>query len=172
MSSPKPLAMSAIKSAMPDYFARNAVNDAQALTEKNQRFAPLAATLAGYAVERAQSGNCNGMAPFSNFADSLKGVNGPKLRAMVSIVQGVKPAHLKSVDIADYVTFAEGIELSILALVAPKESKAKAPSVNWKALYETCKAESEALKAQNATLLARIVSLTGETISKGDTVKA
>jgi hypothetical protein len=139
--------MSAIRSAMPDYFSRDAVRDAQALTDRTQRFAPLCQTLTGYAIERAQSGNSNGVAPFANFADSVKGVNGPKFRALIAHVMGIKPASIKSADISTYEDFALSFEAELLALVAPKESKPRATPTNWKAVAEAAQADVKVWKA-------------------------
>ena len=164
-ATPATLTMSAIRKALPDYFGRDAVSDAKALIDRNQKYAPLCATLAGYAIERAQSGNANGLSKFDAYSATLKHAQGSKLRALVAYVQGVKPAHLKSADIADYEDFAQACEVAMLALVAPAPAKPKAATINWKQEAGNLAAALAVVTAERDTLAAELADMRKRTVT-------
>lgn len=167
---PKGLSMASVKAALPDYFGRTTAQDVAAITDKNQRFAPLAATLAGYAVEVAASGNKNGLLEFRATIDALvkasKGGKGSpisrKLSLCAALFDDIKGQSLKGTDVAVFADYALDFQLSALAILSPvKAETVKAPAVNWKQKCMDLQAELDATKGKLAKARAELAALKG-----------
>lgn len=148
--------MHAIKAALPEFFAVDTPALVASLTDKGARIMALGFALAGCAVERAQSGNMpTQWADVQKACEALKGATKTRVTRALDIVGGVKPAHLKSSDIAVYADFAQAIAADIIGMLTPPISdKVKATPTNWKAIAEQCQAECKLLQSDIATLSA------------------
>jgi hypothetical protein len=151
----KPLSMAAIKShaSMADFYQRSIDASYSAAYEKGAAIEQLAATVAGCTIERAHSGNTNGLARIRAIVDNLtiakKHARASLLRTVCAYVESVKPQSLKSSDIQEYADSADMHHAAILAILAPNiTAKPKAPAVNWKQECLNARAERDALKAE------------------------
>ena len=149
----------AIRAALPEYFTKDASMEFDALSDKNQKFAPLAQSLTGHALERAYSGSTSRMGTLKATATASKKGHAAPTRATVAKVEQIKPQSIKGLSLHDVAEYAELFFVEALAVFAPAPKAApateKAPTAL--AMAKVRIAELETLladcQAENAALL-------------------
>ena len=161
----KPLTMAAVKAGLPVFFARTVLGDYEAAFVRGASLENFAASLAGCAVERAHSGNTNGLTFLRAKIDSAtlakKHAHANVLRTALALIENIKPASLKASSIDDYTVAAEGYQCEILSiLVPPKSTREKTTPTNWRQLYTDAQSALEIVTMERDGLLARLDALT------------
>lgn len=148
----------AIRAAMPEYFSKDASLEFDALSDKNQKFAPLAMSLTGHALERAYSGSTSRMGTLKATATASKKGHAMPTRAIISTVEEIKPQSIKGMTLHDVTEYAELFFVGALATFAPTV-KAKPEGDKAPTALQTAKFRIAELETQLAECMAECAML-------------
>lgn len=142
------LSMSAIRKAMPEFFAANVAGLVTGLAQSGARLAMLADALTGAAIERAQSGNMPAKwAEVDAAALTLKAGAKTRVCNALAHILTIKPASVKGADIALYGDFAAATRAALVAMLTPP-----APAAQVGEPKETSAQKIERLTAELASV--------------------